>query len=109
MREAVATGQFVIQGSPDEWVRRRLEEHRKLFGTFEQELSDGQCRLVAERRTSDGGVVALFTDITDRKMAERSVLRAKEIAESADAAKQFAGGEGFMVHLSWFFEYDRGN
>ena len=65
------------------WMRNRLAQYRKGKGTIEQQLGDGRWVLATERRTRDGGIVGIRTDITEIKRAEEA-LRASE-ARIADA------------------------
>jgi PAS domain S-box-containing protein len=58
----------------DEWLERRLALHRNPPGPYLQAQSDGRWIQVNERRTSDGGTVAVFTDVTELKRAEQALL-----------------------------------
>jgi PAS domain S-box-containing protein len=69
------------------WVAGRLEAHRNPGPPVEQWLADRWVR-IGDRRTSDGGVVSLRTDVTALK-------RAQEAAEAANKAK----GE-FLANVS---------
>mgnify|MGYP002780353467 CR=1 FL=1 len=73
--------------SPAAWVAGRLAAHRNPGPPAEQWLADRWVR-ISDRRTSDGGVVSLRTDVTALK-------RAQEAAESANKAK----GE-FLANVS---------
>ncbi|WP_114394087.1 NahK/ErcS family hybrid sensor histidine kinase/response regulator [Oleisolibacter albus] len=69
---------------PDRWVLERLEQHAHAGGAHVHALSDGRWIQINERRTRDGGIVGIYTDITDVKehdarerahaLAEKSVL-----------------------------------
>ena len=54
----------------DEWVAKRMAHHRNPIRPFLLERSDGRWFQVNERRTSDSGTVAVYTDITALKTAE---------------------------------------
>ena len=56
--------------APDAWMTDRLARHRIAEGGQAIALSDGRWVQVNERRTSDGGIVGIYTDITDVKAAE---------------------------------------
>ena len=58
----------------DEWLEQRLALHRNPPGPYLQAQSDGRWIQVNERRTSDGGTVAVFTDVTELKRAEQALL-----------------------------------
>ncbi|MEA1648838.1 NahK/ErcS family hybrid sensor histidine kinase/response regulator [Nitrospirillum sp. BR 11164] len=55
---------------PDGWVRRRLRQHADCQGPTVHALSDGRWMQINEKRTNDGGVVAIYTDITALKRRE---------------------------------------
>lgn len=57
-------------GREEEWVRDRLARHQRLE-TVEQQLPGGRWLRAADRRTTDGGIVGIRTDITDLKLAEQ--------------------------------------
>ena len=63
------------QGATDKetWIRARMEGHRNPAGAFEQLTNLGRWLRIEERRTSDGGVVVMRTDITDLKVREREL------------------------------------
>ncbi|MBP2295146.1 NahK/ErcS family hybrid sensor histidine kinase/response regulator [Azospirillum rugosum] len=67
---------------PDLWLAQRLAQHRELKGPYIYRLSDGRWIQVNERRTRDGGVVGVYTDITDIKEHETR-RRERELAEKS--------------------------
>ena len=62
------------------WVQERLAVHGTAQGDFEVAWHDGRSYLMTERRTHDGGIACVSTDITELK-------RAREVAEQANRAK----------------------
>ena len=64
-------------GRADEWLERRLALHRDPPGPLLHAQSDGRWIQVNERRTRDGGTVAVFTDVTELKRAEQALLAAQ--------------------------------
>lgn len=68
--------------APDRWVSERVAQHRVAGGGHVIALADGRWIQVNERRTSEGGVVGVYTDITDIR-AEDARERARELAERA--------------------------
>ena len=68
--------------APDRWVSERLSQHQVAAGGQVIALADGRWIQVNEQRTSDGGIVGVYTDITDIK-AEDARQRARELAERA--------------------------
>jgi PAS domain S-box-containing protein len=64
-----------------DWLERRLKRRKDLGAPFEIELLDKRILLAVERRTAGGGIVSIYTDITDIKAHE------KEIADKSAALK----------------------
>ena len=50
--------------SDSDWVKTRLESHRNPGDPFEHRVSDGRIVRTFEKRTSDGGIVSIHTDVT---------------------------------------------
>jgi len=73
-------------GEPDQpaeaWLAQRLGQHRNLGGPHVHRLADGRWIQVNERRIGDGGVVGVYTDITDLKEHETR-RRERELAEKS--------------------------
>ncbi|MBL8672566.1 MAG: PAS-domain containing protein [Alphaproteobacteria bacterium] len=84
-RRRTEAGDFVIpQGmSKEEFIALRLRRHSEASGEpFEVEYASGQVSLVRERRTAEGAVAVVSTDVTSEKRAE---LRLRDaIAAMAD-------------------------
>ena len=68
------------RGRVDEWVAERIENHRNPKGGFLQRRRDGRWIQVNERKTEDGGTVAVYADISELKLA-------RDEAEAANEAK----------------------
>jgi PAS domain S-box-containing protein len=73
------------KGRVDEWVAERLARHRDPGGPHVQRRSDGRWVQVSERKTDDGGIVAVYTNITELKRAEAEILAAKRETDEAHA------------------------
>ena len=70
-RFAVAHGQLAeTAGREDEWIRDRVAGRKSPAHDMLQRLSNGRMIRVRERRTADGGLIAIHTDITDMVEAE---------------------------------------
>lgn len=81
IRTAVAKGAIPdARGREDAWVAGRLAYHENPGRSFIYSLTDGRWVQVNERRTQDGGMVSLYTDITDIKVTEDQ-RRERELAE----------------------------
>ena len=64
------------------WFDQRMVQHRNPQGPYVHALADGRWMQVNERRTRDGGVVGVYTDITDLKRDETR-RREQELAEKS--------------------------
>jgi len=88
LEQLAAGGISEINGMPRaEWLRQRLERHRRAEGFFEQRYREGRWMRVSERRTADGHTVGVFADITELKDRQTELEEAKELADAANKAK----------------------
>ncbi len=84
IRADVARGQVPeAVGREEQWLAERVRIHLSDESTSEQQLADGRWILVSERRTREGGVVGIRTDITARKQAELDLQKTHEELKSA--------------------------
>ncbi len=78
-------------GNVEPWVQQRLEMHHNPQGPYFQYRSSGEWIQINERKTEDGGIVVIGTDITALKNAEQAAEDAKaRLADSlalVEAAK----------------------
>ncbi len=78
-------------GNVDSWMRWRLDMHRNPGAPYIQYRSSGEWLQINERKTHDGGIVFIATDITALKNAEQAAEDAKaRLADSlalVEAAK----------------------
>ncbi|MFO0698960.1 MAG: anti-sigma factor antagonist [Nitrospira sp.] len=78
-------------GNVEPWMRWRLEMHRNPVTPYIQHRSSGEWLQINERKTHDGGIVFIATDITALKNAEQAAEDAKaRLADSlalVEAAK----------------------
>jgi adenylate cyclase len=72
------------KGRVDEWVAKRLARHKQPDEPHVQRRADGRWVQINERKTTEGGTVAVYTNITDIKRAEEEVREAKRKAELAN-------------------------
>ena len=57
---------------PDAWIAERMQRHlNPQLEPYEQVLTDGRVLHINERRTSDGGIVGIWSDVTRLRVAER--------------------------------------
>ncbi|MFT4057326.1 MAG: PAS-domain containing protein [Novosphingobium sp.] len=66
--------------APERWLSDRMAQHRRAQGAHVQALADGRWIQINELRTTEGGTVGIYTDITTVK-AEDARQRARELAE----------------------------
>ena len=82
LRTGLERGQFPdAEGREEDWIREKLRYHQNPEGAVEYNLSDGRCIRVQEKRTPDGGVVGVRTDITEQKRIERELREARDELE----------------------------
>ena len=84
------------------WIAERLERHRNPGGAFEQQRSNGMWLKISERRTAEGGVVGVFTDITEQKEREFELGHLVDrLAEARDAATEATVAKSrFLANMS---------
>jgi PAS domain S-box-containing protein len=86
----VAVGALQSSGlQEDDWIKERCGLHAgDVSASPEREfLLAGRWIRIAERRTADGGVVSLHTDVTVLKQAADEMRKARDLAERAANAK----------------------
>jgi class 3 adenylate cyclase len=82
----LAANGYYGEGDPEELVAQRVDSLRNPSGeTFEDHAPDGRAYRIRRRRAEAGGVVTVYTDITDEKRAERELLAAKQRTDEANA------------------------
>ncbi len=82
--QGALAGQYPqMNGDVDGFVQRMTEWHRSGAGAFERLLPDGTWLLVTERRTANGDIVGIRTDITEMKRAQEELLSARLDAQQA--------------------------
>jgi len=76
LRRIVAHGLVVdAVEDPEAWIAERLWQHRNPGPPHIQERSNGRFIMVSERKTADGGTVAVYSDITELKQRETELGR----------------------------------
>ena len=68
----------------EQWVAERLAQHRQPGSPVLHQRSGGRWIMVSERKTGDGGTVAIYTDITELKQRE------SELAEKSRSMEQLS-------------------
>jgi signal transduction histidine kinase/DNA-binding response OmpR family regulator/carbon monoxide dehydrogenase subunit G len=79
LRRAVGRGLIREAGDdPEGYVQERLARHRDPGEPTLQRRADGRWVLIAERRVTGGGTVAVYSDITDLKVARDEAMQATQ-------------------------------
>jgi adenylate cyclase len=73
------------KGRAAEWIADRVARHRSPGEPHVQRRADGRWIQINERKTAEGGTVAVYTDITAIKNAEEEIREANRKAELANA------------------------
>jgi adenylate cyclase len=102
-RKALESG-LIPEAAQDDagWIEKRLARHRDPTGPYEQERSDGHWLKISERRTQEGGIVGVFTDITELKKRTAQLEHAVEsLAVARDEAAQATRAKSqFLANMS---------
>lgn len=72
------------KGRIDEWVAEQLAKHRQPGEPHVQRHANDRWVHVSERKTAEGGTVAIYTNITEIKRAEEELREAKRKTELAN-------------------------
>lgn len=84
VRTGAERGQYLEAGDDTEaFVAEMVSWHRQGVGAIERLLPDGRWVLMKERRTADGGIVGIRTDITALKMMLGELAEANARANDA--------------------------
>jgi len=96
LRTATARGVIKdAEGDSEAWIAERLARHHAASETHVQRRSDGRWIQVSERKTANGGVVAIYADITELKQREAELAAARDAADDANRTKS-----GFLANMS---------
>jgi class 3 adenylate cyclase/PAS domain-containing protein len=80
------------EGRVEDWIAERLLRRRNPGGPQVQQRADGRWVMISERRTDDGGTVAVYSDITELKQREANLAEKSAALEtlSSKLAKYLA-------------------
>jgi adenylate cyclase len=80
--------------SAEQWLAERMDQHRNPVGFVEYHYGTSWTR-ISERRTADGGTVAIYTDITVLKQRQEELEGAMVQARAASRTKS-----AFLANMS---------
>ena len=72
--------------TPEQFIDGRVRQHRTPQGSAENRYSDRWIR-ITERKTTDGGTVAVYSDITEFKRRQEALEEARHEAVRASQVK----------------------
>jgi PAS domain S-box-containing protein len=79
IREAIGYGLIAdAEGRVEDWVAERLERRRNPGAPHVQRRTGDVWIQISERKTESGGTVAVYSDITNIKRAEKALLESEE-------------------------------
>lgn len=71
-------------GHVERWVAERIAQHRNPRAPHEQLRGNGQWLRISERRTHEGGIVGIFSDITELKRREAALREEQQRTAAAN-------------------------
>jgi adenylate cyclase len=78
----------ISSGETEQWLAERLRQHLHPGGAYEQRAGEKWLK-ISERQTGEGGIVGVYTDITELKERELQLGELVErLAEARDEAMQ---------------------
>jgi hypothetical protein len=93
IRRAAARGYIKdAEGRIEEWIAEQLEQHRSPGEPQVQQRGADRWVMVSERRTEDGGIVSVYSDISELKQREQDLTEKSKTltALSSKLAKYLA-------------------
>ncbi len=73
IRASLRGGRLRVPLPLEDWVQLRVREHQQRGGTHEIQTRDGCWLRLSEQPTTDGGIVSIYTDITEIRRAEDDI------------------------------------
>ena len=86
VRQGLLANRFIDVVDKDAWIAERVRI-RRLGGSVDVLTTNGRWLRCSDRHMPGGGMVTVFTDITDLKRAEEAVTRAHDLAQEASRIK----------------------
>jgi PAS domain S-box-containing protein len=81
VHKAIACGRIrdIGPGGAEQWIAERLQRHRNPGVPMIQRRTDGRWIQVSERRVSGGGIVTVYSDLTELKDKEERAASAHKL------------------------------
>ncbi|WP_170773195.1 response regulator [Ruegeria lacuscaerulensis] len=101
VRKALSLG--VIQdaaGREEEWLTKRLKRHFNPKGTQMQSRASGGWIKISERKTSDNGIVAIYSDVSDLKKVEARNAELAQIPEENPNPVMCISNDGVLIYAN---------
>lgn len=73
IRVSAARGETIFDSDTETWLDKRRSCHQLANGYFEERLSDDKWIFIKESRQRDGGIVGVYLDISELKLAEQDI------------------------------------
>ena len=118
VRGAAARGMVACHDRSGDWEAFRIERHRNPGEPFVIEFRDGTWLQVSERRVAGGGIVSLYTDITEvkrdearrreRELEEKSVLLQATLDNLSQGVSVFDADRQLVACNPGFHDFLRG-
>lgn len=90
------------QENEEQWLKERIVRHRNPTEPYEHLRADGKWLRINEQKTADGGIVGVFTDITEAKARETELGEMVDrLAEARDVAMKATQTKSqFLANMS---------
>jgi adenylate cyclase len=70
------------EGRVEEWVAERLRQHRNPGEPKIQQRGNDRWVMISERQTEEGGIVSVYSDITELKLREEDLTEKSAVLEA---------------------------
>lgn len=91
-------------GREEAWVQEQVKQHQNPQRVYLQQLGNGRWLQISERKTGEGGIIGVRTDITERVRAEaalrESEVRYRTLVEQASDGIFIADAQGRYIDVN---------
>jgi len=110
-QEIVERGLVKLDGPAEDWILERIAASAEPQASFEMEMPGGRIVLVNERRTREGGLVSVRTDVTEITRARELLAKRLHAMEASLNGIALIDPEGHVIYANLAFatihEYER--